>query len=198
MQSLKWLWEQNHKINDKAIEVDAIYYKDNTDTAASLFLEDADYHFFDGSSTVLEWIKNFVAFRTGIHGSAIGFDGAARDLFEKMKDNMSCSNKQVFVGYSRGGAIAMLALIRFSIWCYKRGLKPHAELVTFEMPKAGSRRLFKFCDRLEFKHTRVVMEGDIVPKVVPWWCDQYTTNLVKLRNSEKGWKNKHKNVGKYL
>jgi hypothetical protein len=42
------------------------------------------------------------------------------------------------------------------------------------------------------------MKGDKVPNIVWWWCKQYTTKLITLKNSEKGLKNKHKNVGKWL
>ena len=196
---LKWLWDQNHRINDKTVEGDnVLYYRDNTDTCASVTVDGVDYHFFDGSNTPLEWVKNFIAIRTGLYGSALGYDGTAKDLFEKMHDDMSSARKNVFVGFSRGGAIAMMMLIRYTEWCYRRKVKPRAELVSFEMPKAGGRRLYRRCKKLGFEHTRVVMQGDAVPKIVWWWCKPWTTKLITLKNSEKGLKNKHKNVGRYL
>jgi len=196
---LKYLWEQNHRINSKTVEGDnPLYYKDNTDTACSVSVGDIDYHFFDGSNTALEWIKNFVAIRTGLNGSALGYDSTAKDLFDDMQENISTTRKQVFVGFSRGGAIAMLVLIRYSMWCYTQGIKPRAELITFEMPKAGGRKLYKFCKRLNFQHIRVVMKGDPVPNIVWWWKKPYTTRLITLPNKERGIKNKHTNVGKYL
>jgi len=185
--SLKELWEQNHRINSKTVEGNGvIYYRDNTDTACSVSIGDIDYHFFDGTNTGLEWIKNFLAFRTGDYHSAIGYDKCSKDLFKKMRDNMSIARRNVFVGYSRGGAIAMLTLIRHSMMCYRRGIKPRDELITFEMPKAGGRRLKKHCAKLGFEHTRVIMVGDVVPNIVWWWSKQYTTRLITLKNKEKG------------
>ena len=198
MLDLRELWDECHKINSKTIEGDTRYYKDNTDTCASVSIGDIDYHYFDGSDRALEWLKNFFAFRFGAYGSHKGYDGTAKDLFDKMCEDMSISRKQVFVGYSRGGAIALLVLLRHSLMCYRRGVKPRAELVTFCAPKAGHKKLYKQCEKMGFQHTRVVMVGDIVPKIVWWWCDMWTTRLIKLKNSEKGKKAKHKNVGEYL
>ena len=193
------LWRQCQRINEKTVLGDDVkYYKAGTDTACSTTIDGIRVHLFDGSNTFLEWIKNFGALRVGKHGSAIGYDGTAKDFFDDMNIDISCTDKNLFVGYSRGGAIALLVMIRVMWSMWRRGLKPNCELLTFESPKAGGRKLRRECRRLEFPHTRITMNGDIVPSLVWWWRGHYETLRIKLKNKELGWRNKHKNVEKYL
>ena len=193
------LWQECHKINSQEVSGDnTIYYRDGTDTACSTTINGVRVHLFDGSNTVVEWLKNFCAIRTGLYGSAIGYDSTAEDLFKQMASDIKSTDRNLFVGFSRGGAIALLVMIRVMFNQYRRGLVPKCELLTFEAPKAGGKKLRKTCEKLGFKHTRITMNGDVVPSLVPYWRGHYQTTRIKLKNKEFGWIRKHKNVEKYL
>ena len=199
MISFRQLWRQCRRINEKTVlGDDTIYYKAGTDTACSTTIDGVRLHFFDGSNTFREWFKNFVAFRVGLYGSAIGYDSTAKDLFDQMRGDISSTDKNVFIGFSRGGAIALLVMVRVINSMWRRGLKPNCDLLTYEAPKAGGRKLRRECRRLAFNHTRITMNGDIVPTLVPYWRGHYETTRIKLKNKEFGIRNKHTRVEKYL
>ena len=199
MLSYKELLSQSHHINDKEVYGgDVKYFKARTDTTASCNIEDCQYHFFDGTTGFREWVNDFRAARIGLYGAAIGYDEVAELLFMKMMSNIDPKRKQIFTGFSRGGALAMLVLIRVMKYIQSQGGEIECKLVTFNMPKAGSKKLNRHCEELGFKHTRIYMKGDIVYKIVPWWQKPYSTEVIALDNHEKGIKNKHQNILPYL
>jgi len=199
MLSNKELLIQARNINKKLVYGSNIrYYLARTDTAASCEIDDVQYHFFDGTTGITEWISNFNAFRTGIHGASIGYDDIARLLYVHIIQYINPSKKQVFSGFSRGGAIGLLVLIRVMTYYQNRGQKLDCELVSFNMPKAGSKKLNDYCKELGFNHTRIYMKGDIGHNILWWWETQYATTVIALDNHEKGIVNKHKNIIPYL
>ncbi len=199
MLSYKKMLEQAHKINSKQVYGDCVkYYKARTDTASSCEIENVQYHFFDGTSDFVEWVNDFRGARIGLFGSAIGYDEIAEMLFCKMMSNIDHTKKQVFVGFSRGGSLAMLVLIRAMRVMHNLGKDLDCELVSFNMPKAGSKKLNRYCKKLGFKHTRIYMIGDIVHCIVWWWQKPYSTEVMALENNERGIKKKHQNILPYL
>jgi len=199
MLSYKELLKEAHSINEKQVYGGNVrYYKARTDTSASCNIENAQYHFFDGTTGIREWINNFRGVRRGLYGAAIGYDEVAELLFTKMMSSIDPTKKQVFTGFSRGGALAMLVLIRAMKYVEIRGGYIDCELVSFNMPKAGGRKLNSVCKDLGFKHTRIYMEGDIVHNIVWWWQKPYATEVIALKNKEKGIKKKHQNILPYL
>jgi len=199
MLSYKELLKQAHDINKKNVYGgDVRYYKARTDTVASCNIEDTQYHFFDGTTGLREWINDFRAVRIGLFGAAIGYDEVAELLFCQMMSNINLDKKQVFTGFSRGGALGMLVLIRVMRYAETQGKKLDCELVSFNMPKAGGRKLYKVCKKLGFKHTRIYMVGDFVHNIVWWWKKPYSTKVIALENNEKGIKKKHQNILPYL
>ena len=199
MLSHKQLLIQSHNVNDKLVYGSNIrYYLARTDTAASCEIDGVQYHFFDGTTGITEWISNFKAIRTGIHGSSLGYDEIAQKFFTQIVPYIDPSKKQVFSGFSRGGAIAMLVLIRVMTYLLNYGKTPNCELVSFNMPKAGGKKLNSYCRVLGFNHTRIYMKGDIGHNILWWWETQYATTVIALDNHEKGIVNKHKNILPYL
>ena len=199
MLSHRKLLMQCHNINDKKVYGDSVkYYTARTDTYASCEIENVQYHFFDGTTGFREWVNDFRAARIGLFGAAIGYDEIAEILFCKIMSNIDFSKKQVFSGFSRGGALAMLVLIRAMRVAHNQGHELDCELVSFNMPKAGSKKLNRYCKKLGFKHTYIYMIGDIVHNIVWWWKTPYNTETIALENDEKGIKDKHKNILPYL
>jgi len=199
MLSYKQLFTQNHNINDKKVFGDNVqYYKTRTDTAASCEIDGIQYHFFDGTTTFQEWVNDFRTARIGLHGAAIGYDEVAEEFFEEMASNIDLNKKQVFVGYSRGGPLAILVLIRAMRLAALYGKTLNCEMISFNMPKPGSYRLNRYLKKLGFKHTYIYMKGDVVHNFVWWWQKPYATKTIALQNDEKGIVAKHQNIGPYL
>ena len=199
MLSYKEMLKQAHNINGQQVYGgDVRYYIARTDTSASCNIEDVQYHFFDGTTGIREWINDFRGVRRGLYGAAIGYDEVAELLFTKMMSFIDPNKKQIFTGFSRGAALGMLVLMRAMKYVESKGGHLECELVSFNMPKAGSRRLNRHCKDLGFKHTRIYMKGDIVHNIVPWWQKPYATKVIALDNKERGIVKKHKNLLPYL
>ncbi len=180
-------------INKRAIPVQGVvYHSDDTDTMASFTLGGRQYHLFDGTSNFREMLKNFVGWgsRKHRHGAFYSYDETAENLFKKIQ--FDTSKEQVFFGISRGGAIAMDVLTEY--------MKVHgnnAELVTCVMPPAGGKTYKKYCEKLGFKHLRIRVKGDPVPRL-PFWGRHYETSLVTLKTNKRGWVSKHLSGGDNL
>jgi hypothetical protein len=198
--NLKTLFKYNRLINSKEVPVEGItYFKAGTDTACSFTIEETQFHLFDGSSTFREWVNNFLAMRVGLFGSAIGYDETAEKLFNQMASKVDESKRQVYGGISRGGALAVLCLVRDKR--YRHHVKQselNYKLISFNMPKAGGKRFYNHCKKLDFQHLRILMKGDVVHKIVWWWKNMWTTELLVLKNREKGIIKKHLNLDNYL
>ncbi len=112
------------------------------------------------------------------------------------------SKKRVFCGFSRGGAIALPVVLRYIRLCDANRIVPQVKIITFSAPKTGGRKFRQllefYCQKYDIEMIRVTMNGDYVPAIVPWWRGHFQTLRIKLKNKERGEKNKHTKLDKYL
>lgn len=189
------------KINSKTVDGEnVVYYKVGTDTACTTTIGDTDYHFIDGTSNLIEGIKNFFAWgRKKRHYAFISYSRPADRIFrlEEFKKRVDYTKRNVIFGISRGGAVASFFTANFIEECIRLGIKPNLITIPVVAPPAGGKRFQAYCEELAFECLRYEMEGGIVPSL-PLYGKKYQTELIILPNKIKSKIRKHLLVGEYL